>query len=161
MLRQHGEARINALTDGDAGHHHDELRPAEAFVHLEHGLDIDVGLARARLYLHIQRAGTEAVGGRQGLAQRNVVLHLLMVDVLQQLIGVEFHIGIAVTHILLLKLSFQLLFLLAQVAAVLCVGLRGLSREHTHRAFHRIGLILLYFEFEFHGCYFNLTILVS
>ena len=63
MLFQHGEALINALTDGDAGHYYDELRPAEAFVHLEHGLDIDVGLARARLHLHIQRAGTEAVGG--------------------------------------------------------------------------------------------------
>ena len=64
MLLQHGEALIDAFADGDAGHHHDELRPAEAFVHLEHGLDIDVGLARARLHLHIQRAGTEAVGGR-------------------------------------------------------------------------------------------------
>ena len=53
------KALLHTLTDGNAGHYHDELGPSVAFVQFEEGLDIDVGLSRTRLHLHIELAVSE------------------------------------------------------------------------------------------------------
>lgn len=40
---------------------------------------------------------------------------------------------------------------LAKVAAIGCGVVRGLTSKHLYGILHRIGLILLYLEVEFHG----------
>lgn len=55
------EALVDALTDGHARHHDDELRPAVEAVQLEHRLRVDLGLARAGLHLHIELACADVV----------------------------------------------------------------------------------------------------
>ena len=54
MLGRHLDRLGNAFADGDAGHHDDELRPAIPLVQLEHGTQVDIGLARAGLHLDVQ-----------------------------------------------------------------------------------------------------------
>ena len=45
---------IDALTDGDARHDHDEFAPTIMLVQLIHGLDVGVGLADACFHLNGQ-----------------------------------------------------------------------------------------------------------
>ena len=63
---------LHALANGDGRHHDDELRPAVSLVQLEHGLDVDIGLARAGLHLHVQAAPPLAL--HQAVRQANVVV---------------------------------------------------------------------------------------
>ena len=58
VLFQHRETLIHTLTDSNAWHDHDELRPAITLVHLKHRLDIDVSLTRTRLHLNIERTSS-------------------------------------------------------------------------------------------------------
>ena len=77
------EGLLHTLADGDGRHHHDELRPSVALVQLEHGLDVDIGLARAGLHLHVQRAAPLALD--QTVRQTDVVLRLNLTDIVEQL----------------------------------------------------------------------------
>jgi len=47
-------SRYSAFANGDRRDHDDELRPAIALVHLENGLDVSIGLARACLHLDVE-----------------------------------------------------------------------------------------------------------
>ena len=70
----------HTLTDGDAGHHDDELAPAIQLVQLENGLDVAVGLTRAGFHLHVQiHAGDLGFGQRVGNGQILLALYLLNV----------------------------------------------------------------------------------
>ena len=47
-----GEGFVDALADGDAGHHDDKLAPAVALVQLVHRFDVGIGFADASLHLN-------------------------------------------------------------------------------------------------------------
>ena len=95
----HGDlkALFHALADGDGRHDHDELRPAVALVQLEHGLDVHIGLARARLHLHIQTAPPQVAHQRGGLL--DVVLGLQCADILKQPLVRQIYVFIAVASL--------------------------------------------------------------
>ena len=88
------ERFVDALADGDRGHHDDELGPAIEAVELEHGLGIDVGLARARLHLHIKVYRGGASSKRRRLDDAITALHL--VNVLEQRSGAKGNRGIRI-----------------------------------------------------------------
>ena len=50
VLLHHPNGSFHAFPDGDGGHHHDEFFEAVAVVQLEHGAQIDIRFARARLH---------------------------------------------------------------------------------------------------------------
>ena len=77
------EGLVNALTNSNAGNHHNELAPAILLVQLEHGLDIDVGFARACFHLHIQIDPAQLPD--KGSILTNVVLLLKPLDILEKL----------------------------------------------------------------------------
>ena len=74
------ERLVDALLDGDRGHHDHELGEAVAPVQLENRAQVDVGLAGAGLHLDGEVAGGERSGWRQAVADLDVV------QVLQQLV---------------------------------------------------------------------------
>ena len=50
---------LYTLTDGNARNNNDEFAPTIPLVQLEHGLDVNIGLARTGLHLNVQRASTQ------------------------------------------------------------------------------------------------------
>ncbi len=76
------EGLPDALADGHAGHHHDELAPAVPLVQLVHRLQVAVRLPRAGLHLHVE---VDAGRGRlRQLRRRGEVLPPLhLPDVLE------------------------------------------------------------------------------
>ena len=68
MFLCHLEGLIDALTDGNAGDHDNELAPAIGAVQLIHGFDVGICLADAGLHLYGQviAIGTSFQFGRRG-----------------------------------------------------------------------------------------------
>ena len=58
MLLRHLKRLIDAFTDGNARHDHDEFAPTIMLVQLIHGLDVGIGLANARLHFNRQVIAT-------------------------------------------------------------------------------------------------------
>ena len=77
------EGLINALPNGNAGNHHNELAPAVLLVQLKHGFDVNIGFARACFHLHIQIDPAQLPD--KGSILTNVVLLLKPLDILEQL----------------------------------------------------------------------------
>ena len=161
MLSRHLDRLGHPFADRHAGHHDDELGPAIAFVHLEHGFDVDIGLARACLHLDVEvdlRAGL--VAGGLGLAlvigvmrqtvrrgQHRAALHLA--DVLQQDVLGQLDRGVAKTLHLHLGLP-----VCAGVDGVFQNILPGLALKAIDHRIDGIGLIGLRLELDFHDCRF-------
>ena len=148
----HGvEALADALTDGNAGHHHDELAPAVAFVQLKHGFDVNVGFACPGFHLNVQGTGSQAV--LQRFRQLDVVPGLGLTDILQKPAGGQLHPGIGEAQVLLL-LRLQPAFGGAPGRGVPAAGeviVEGLARENAGHTVHCLGLVGLDGKFEFHG----------
>ena len=161
VVFEHPETLGHSFADGDAGHHDDEFRPAVPLVHLEHRLDIDVGLSRTGLHLDVETAGAQSSG--QSLGTLDVVAVLYLMDVLQQLRGVEPNLLVPVAGLQLTFIHPGLVFFLplAEVATVCGISLRRLSGKHIDRTLHHIGLVLLYLESEFHGTLYKIRRMVS
>ena len=158
------KALLHALTDGDAGHYDNELGPSVAFVQFEEGLDIDVGLSRTRLHLHIELAVSELLYHVAG--EVDVAFGLYVVDVLQQSLLVKHDVTVLIARVLFIILKFlhfhtltaNLHIHLAVVYLVFQQAEVRLSVEHAHHVLHGIRLILLYFEFQFHLLLFIISI---
>ena len=93
MLSGDFQGLVYAFSDGDAGHHDDELGPAIALIQLENGLDVAVGLARAGFHLHIEvdfASGT----GNQFVGKRQVLPSLDGMDIFDELDFSQLHIGV-------------------------------------------------------------------
>ena len=88
------ERFIDSLANGDGRHHDDELGPAVKAVELEHGLGIDIGLARTRLHLHVEVYRSGASGKRRRLNDAIAALHLM--NILEQRSGAKGDGGIRV-----------------------------------------------------------------
>ena len=109
MVFKHGETLKHAFADGDGWHHDNELVPAIAFVHLEHGLDIDVGLTRTRFHLDVQAQATEVAHQFGWLL--DVLAFLNLTDVVEQLLVVQLDVAIAVAGVFLIEGDFTSGFL--------------------------------------------------
>ena len=75
---------LYALTDGDTRHNNDKFAPTIPLVQLEHGLDVNIGLACAGFHLNIQR--TPAQRCHQLVRLMDVCFCLQCADVLKQLL---------------------------------------------------------------------------
>ena len=62
VIFKHPETLGNALANGDARYHNDELRPTVAFVEFKHRFDVDISLAGAGFHFHIKAHRSEFVG---------------------------------------------------------------------------------------------------
>ncbi len=87
----------HAFTDGNAGHHHNELAPSIPGVQLEHAFDVAIRLARAGLHFHVQ-IDVADLGFDQRGGQRQVLPALYGMDVFQHLARRQGQIGIFETH---------------------------------------------------------------
>ena len=142
------EAAEHALTDGDARHYDDELRPAIELVQLEHRLDIGERLARSRLHLDGQRAAVtlQLVDGLQtkrGLHPADVVA--------QRHAGLQRSIGKALCMeqvVVLLAINNTLVN--EEVARPVVVRL---TQEAVRHGTGGILLETLVFIFEFHSIF--------
>ena len=99
---------LHALADSDTRHDDNELTPAVLLVQLEHGLDVDIGLACAGFHLNIKAAPAHALDERG--RQLDIVRVLLFVDIRKQLF-------IGKLHILVLETGFAvyIVVLLAEI----------------------------------------------
>ena len=75
---------LYAFTDGDTRHNNDKFAPTIPLVQLEHGLDVNIGLACAGFHLNIQR--TPAQRCHQLVRLMDVCFCLQRADVLKQLL---------------------------------------------------------------------------
>ncbi len=164
MILRDLEGFLHAFADGDGRHHDDELAPAIALVQLEHRLDVHIGFARAGFHLHIQTAAALALHQYAGLA--DVVFRLDGANIVEQLAVGEDEVfvekaGIVQQDVVNIRLHGRqergLLLRgrqngldLADVAPVFDgIGI-GLPGEHARHRVDGVGLVLLYFEAEFH-----------
>ncbi len=109
------ETLLHTLTYGHARHHDYELRPPELFVHFEHRLDIDVGLSRTGLHLHVQLAVPEFLDEVVGLP--DVFRCLDPVDILQKFFFGENDICIFISRVLFIVRKLQLACLPGDISA--------------------------------------------
>ena len=75
---------LYAFTDGDTRHNNDKFAPTIPLVQLEHGLDVNIGLACAGFHLDIQRASSQRC--YQLVRLMDVCFCLQCADVLKQLL---------------------------------------------------------------------------
>ncbi|EKD97833.1 MAG: hypothetical protein ACD_23C00718G0001, partial [uncultured bacterium] len=84
VLRCDFQRLVHALTNGNAGHHHNELAPPIAGVQLEHAFDVAIRLAGAGLHFHVQ-IDVAHLGFDQRGGQGQVFPALHRMDVFQYL----------------------------------------------------------------------------
>ena len=152
MLLHDGETLLHALANRNARHDHDELRPAILLIQFEHGLDIHIGLSCARFHLHIERAAAKPAR-HDTLAQMDIVPALHAVDVREHLPRVKLHESIGEAHG---EISARFTIKKARLRCLRHIAPIGkgrsnpLSGKDPRHALHRLRLIRLYGELEFH-----------
>ena len=155
MLLHGLKAFAHTFTDGNGGHHHDELAPAIQLVQFKHGFDVHIGLASPGFHLHVQGAGAETAG--QGLGRGYVVPALDAVHICQDLPGTKPHLVIGKAHIQFIVGDLQV----GEIPVNICIAavgeavVEGLTGKNTRHAVHSLCLVWLYGEFEFHVCHYN------
>ncbi|UMM64709.1 hypothetical protein DM15PD_17280 [Aristophania vespae] len=139
------ERFVDTLADSDTGHHDDELRPAVTLVHLEHSLDVAIGLARAGLHLDIEielaaGAGGQLVGDRQ-------ILPLL--DVLY----IAEHLKVRQDQVSVLETLLERahLCLATWINPIGDAAHQRLTGKAVHYRVNSLSLIGLDLEFQLHG----------
>ena len=141
MLLRHLKGFIHTLTDGDAGHHHNELAPAVVFIQLVHGFDVSVGLADAGLHLDGQVVmPLQMLGG----LELTCTLHLLQMfqnNAVRQL----WHNALVAPACKIVLISKGLLVVDAAIHHVCGREIR-LTGEDIHHSFRRVRLELLMFK---------------
>ena len=160
---------LHALTDRNGGNDHDELAPAVLLVQLEHRLDIDIGFARAGFHFNIKAATPQVFD--EGSRELDIVLILQSLNVVQKLLvgklnGFILVAGIASTiyisksklfirrdkrHLHILGKEYVICSLRPHVTDIADFVVEALPLKDTHNGINRIGLVLLYFEIEFHS----------
>ena len=157
------EGLLHALANGDGRHDHDELAPAIALVQLEHGLDVDIRLARSGFHFHVQRTASQPLRKGSGLINLVVLLHVadvfqqLFVGQLQHFVQIAGIVYFIHRNLIRRKQAYLLIhrrehrLYLAQIAAIgHAIGI-GLSFERPYNAVNGVGLVLLYLKSKFHG----------
>ena len=146
---------FHAFTDRDTRHHDNKLAPAVTLVQLKHGLDIDIGFAGTGFHLDIKAAPAEVIHQRRRFL--DVIRLLYLTDILQQLIVTQFDNLIFIAGVVfvvqIIKAELLMLRIERTQIAVICNSvIIPLTTEHLHNSIHRVGLILLDFVIELHGC---------
>ena len=164
MLRRHLESLIHALADGDARHDDDKLAPAVTPVQLKNRLYVNVGLARPRLHLHIERAASE--GRDKSVRQPYVPLGLQCTDIVEKLFvrqkyllvpepcGVQLLLEIKLIRVVLRcpsSASPVSVLRRPQVAHILRAGAPRLSLKNADDSLHRVRLVLLNLKIKLHS----------
>ena len=78
------ESLIDALTNCNTRHDHNELAPPVKLVQLKHGLDVDIGFTRTGLHLYVERAASDITD--ELVRKFNIVFTLNSTDVIKQLL---------------------------------------------------------------------------
>ena len=148
MLLRHLKGLIDALTDGNAWHDHDEFAPTIMLVQLIHGLDVGIGLANARLHFNRQVIATFQLIRRLDLIG---TLHLLQMFQ-NQFVGKLRHNAFVAPSGKIVHRGDHLLLTFFK-ATIHHIGGRKvrLSGENVNNCFCRICLKFLVFELEFHN----------
>lgn len=89
---------VHALTDGNAGHHDDELAPTVARVHLKDALDVAVGLAGAGFHFDIE-VNLAPCTRHQRVGQRQILPSLDGMNIFDELSIGQLDIGVFKTRI--------------------------------------------------------------
>ena len=156
MVLRHFKRLFDPFADGNARHYDDEFGKPVAFIELEHRFNIHIRLARARLHLHVQIDRAELL--RESLRLVEIRKRLNIFDIGKQLLRRELDARIGKADIVLflqrhITVEERHLRILLCDAFIHCVQRLcpiRLPFEHIRDRLHRIRLILLYFEFEFH-----------
>ena len=153
------------LTDGDTRYNNDKFAPAIPLVQLEHGLDVNIGLACAGFHLNIQR--TPAQRGNQLFRLMNIAFCLQCTNILHQICICQLQSFILeariVDQILQLHLccivpignKAQLLRLCRQASHIPQVRhacIVGLALKDPCHRIHSIRLVLLNLKTKLHLC---------
>ena len=146
MRLQHFETFGDAFADGDTRHHHDELAPTISLVQLEHRLDIDIRLAGAGFHFDVKVHKSKILV--QLFRFLDVVFELELADIFKK-IALGLHQFVVAVALLVFEPEHGRIDL-ADIATVQGLVNTGFTIEHAGDAFHRIGLVLLNLEFEFH-----------
>ena len=156
---------LYTLTDGNARNNNDEFAPTIPLVQLEHGLDVNIGLACAGFHLNIQRASSQR--GNQLFRLMNVCFCLQCADVLKQLLIGQLECFVLKTGIVdqILQLHLccivpignkaQLLRLCRQVSHITQVRhacIVGLPLKNPCHRIHSVRLVLLNLKTKLHLC---------
>ena len=153
------EGFLDTFPDGDAGDDYDELAPAVPLVQLEHGLDVDIGLAGAGFHLNVQRTAAQILHQSGRLLDVAGVLDGLNVPqelIVGQTNGFVFIAGVVIEIDGVAEFIGQgeanLLtgLFLALVTDVADLVVQALTGEYTDDRFNCIGLVLLNFEVKLH-----------
>ena len=142
MLLRHLKGFIDALTDGDARHNHDELAPPVMLVQLIHGFDIGIGFADAGFHFDGQVIVSLQPFGRLNLVS---ALHLLQ-PLQNQLVGKLRHNAL-VAPAGEVRVIHDCLLTIALVHHIAGREIR-LSGKDVHNGFRRIGLELLMLKLQ-------------
>ena len=97
------EGLIDALADRYGRDYHDEFAPAVAFVQLENGFDVNIGLAGSGFHFHVEAACAEVAEQPLGLLDVVPALHVL--DVQENLVAVQLQAGIFKTDGVVLRIT--------------------------------------------------------
>ena len=150
VLRGDVERLEHTLANRDARHHHDEFAPAKTQVHLEHGLDVAIGLAGTGFHLDIEIDGTYFVA-RQRFGQGQVLPDLYCMDFFQQLRGRESKFGVFEPSLLQRHYRLAASFHgTTRVNAVLDGAALGLAGEAIGHRLHGAGLERLLLKLQLH-----------
>ena len=148
MFLRHLKRLIDALTDGNARHDHDEFAPTIMLVQLVHGLDVGIGLADACFHLNGQIVASFQFFGRFDLIGALYLLQMLQ----NQLVGKLRHNAFIppagkIVH------RCDCLLLTIFKTTIHHIGRRKvrLSGKDVNDRFCRICLKFLVFELEFHN----------
>ena len=159
----HGDlkALFHALTDRDRRHDYDKLRPPVSLIQLEHGLDINVGLAGTRFHFNIQAAPSQVLYQCGRLL--DIIQQLKAADILEKaVIGQGDFIVFIPGKVLQRKLFFEFVpherhllrtrlgFQGTHITDIPKPRVITLTLKHLDDRFHRLGLIVLNLEIELH-----------
>ena len=162
VILRHFKRLFDPFANSDARHYDDEFGKPVAFIELEHRFDIHIRLARARLHLYIQIDRTELL--RESLRLVEIGKRLSIFDIGKQLLRCKFNTRVGKAdvvlflqwHIAVKERHLRILPCDTFIHRVQQLRPIRLPFEHIRDRLHRIRLILLYFEFEFHELAYNI-----
>ena len=146
MRFKHLETFCDAFADGDTRHDDNKLAPAITFVQFEHRLDIDISLAGAGFHFNVKVHKSKIL--IQLFRLLDVIFQLELADIFKKIALGLYQFVVAVAFLVFEPERGRID--LADIATVQGLVNTGFAIEHAGNAFHRVGLVLLNLELEFH-----------
>ena len=146
MRFKHLETFGDAFADGDTRHDDNKLAPAITFVQFEHRLDIDIRLAGTGFHFDVKVHKSKILV--QLFRFLDVVFELELADIFKK-IALGLHQFVVAVALIVFEPKHRRIDL-ADIATVQGLINTGFAIEHAGDAFHRVGLVLLNLELEFH-----------